>query len=320
MAAAEAKPPKKHLENHFPAQDDGYGTSRLLSTPPSSSNSECNTSPDRRARGFYSPTESAHVPTSNTTVDIDLEPDVQPSFEHHKDFTMRWEKPLQAEVDDLSIGAADKTTVSVEEHQNIEELEYQVYEKYDATESVSNNKSVNTNKKTDCMDEFQYIEDHFTDLHNFDSLKQGENVSFDLESHWTGTEKTKPWWRSASKDELASLVARKSLESLENCDLPQPRTKHHRKDQSAYHECFDQDCFLTSSFTEMQFSSLDRYSRGMHRSVAMGERQSIVGSVGHSLHRQDHFRYCLSNNSAVFFFFFHLFYVHLRSFFDQAVF
>lgn len=298
MAGAEAKPSRKHSENHFPAQDDGYRTSNLLSTPLFSSNLECDAASDHRAHRFYSPTKAAHLPTSNQTVDTELESDEQPNFQHHEDkyFAVGWAKALHVEVDDASILIPNKTTVSGEEHQNREELDYRDCKNYISTEVVSNHKSASTIKKTDCMDELHFIEDHFTDLPNFEGQisKQGEKVSFDLESHWSGTEKTKPWWQSASKDELASLVARKSFESLENCDLPQPRTKHQRKDQSTCLECFDQDCFLTSSFTEMQFSSLGGYNRGMHPSVGTSEGQSIVGSVDQSLPHQDHSRYCMS--------------------------
>ncbi|XP_038875629.1 uncharacterized protein LOC120068032 isoform X2 [Benincasa hispida] len=295
MAAAEAKPPRKHSENNFPAKDDDYRDSKLLSTPSFSSNSERSAASDHRAHGFNYPTKAAHIPKSYQTVDCELKSDKPPDFQHHKGFAVGWAKTVQAGLDNSSVRIASKTTVSSEEHQNIEELEHRVCKGYP---TESNNESVNMTKKTDCMDEFHYIEDHFTDLHNFDSpiSKQGEKVSFDLESHWTRIEKTKPWWRSASKDELASLVARKSLENLENCDLPQPRTKHQSKDESTCPECFGQDCFLTSPFTEMQFSSLDGYNRGMHPSGGMDERQFVVGSVGHLLRHQDHFSVSRTGN------------------------
>lgn len=299
MATAEANP-RKHLENHFTARDDGYRDSKLFSTPLFSLNSERNAASDRRPHGYNSPSKPAHIPTSYHTVDSELKSYKQPDFQHQEGFAVGWAKTLQAGVDNSSVRIASKATVSDEGHQNIEELEHQVCKSYVTTEAVSNNESVNMTKKTDCIDEFHYIEDHFTDLHNLDNQisGRGEKVSLDLESHWIGIEKTKPWWRSASKDELASLVARKSLENVENCDLPQPRTKHQSKNESTCFECFDQDCFLNSPFTEMQFSSLDGSNRDIRPSGGMGERQFIVGTIGHSLRHQDHFRYCSSTNSA----------------------
>ncbi|KAL0542492.1 hypothetical protein IC582_022606 [Cucumis melo] len=297
MATAEANP-RKHLENHFTARDDGYRDSKLFSTPLFSLNSERNAASDRRPHGYNSPSKPAHIPTSYHSVDSELKSYKQPDFQHQEGFAVGWAKTLQAGVDNSSVRIASKATVSDEGHQNIEELEHQVCKSYVTTEAVSNNESVNMTKKTDCIDEFHYIEDHFTDLHNLDNQisGRGEKVSLDLESHWIGIEKTKPWWRSASKDELASLVARKSLENVENCDLPQPRTKHQSKNESTCFECFDQDCFLNSPFTEMQFSSLDGSNRDIRPSGGMGERQFIVGTIGHSLRHQDHFSISRTDN------------------------
>ncbi|KAK7400176.1 hypothetical protein VNO78_11376 [Psophocarpus tetragonolobus] len=48
------------------------------------------------------------------------------------------------------------------------------------------------------------------------------NISVEQLCHVSPTwaEKIGPWWRPARKEELASLVARKSLEYIENFDLP----------------------------------------------------------------------------------------------------
>lgn len=78
--------------------------------------------------------------------------------------------------------------------------------------------------------------------------KKSENL-FDMESSWMGGGKTEPWWRTADKDELASLVAQKSLDHVENCDLPPPQAMHVKKGPFASLEIFGQD--------EM-FSSVDR--------------------------------------------------------------
>ncbi|XP_026426099.1 uncharacterized protein LOC113322256 isoform X2 [Papaver somniferum] len=42
-------------------------------------------------------------------------------------------------------------------------------------------------------------------------------------------QKTEPWWRITDKDELAFLVAQKSLEHIENCDLPPVQNNNARK-------------------------------------------------------------------------------------------
>lgn len=65
---------------------------------------------------------------------------------------------------------------------------------------------------------------------------QTKKLSTDMDSPWMGSEKAGPWWRSMNKDELASLVAQKSLECIENCDLPEPQQKHSREQPS---DCLD---------------------------------------------------------------------------------
>ncbi|KAL0896298.1 hypothetical protein Bca101_080259 [Brassica carinata] len=50
-------------------------------------------------------------------------------------------------------------------------------------------------------------------------------LAFDPTSPWNplSSEKAGPWWRTTDKDELASLVAQRSLDFVENCDLPTPQ-------------------------------------------------------------------------------------------------
>uniref|UniRef100_A0A1J3DB36 Uncharacterized protein n=1 Tax=Noccaea caerulescens TaxID=107243 RepID=A0A1J3DB36_NOCCA len=55
----------------------------------------------------------------------------------------------------------------------------------------------------------------------YDEKKLSE-VAFDP---WNplSSEKAGPWWRTTDKDELASLVAQRSLDYVDNCDLPTPQ-------------------------------------------------------------------------------------------------
>ncbi|CAK8570178.1 unnamed protein product [Lathyrus sativus] len=52
--------------------------------------------------------------------------------------------------------------------------------------------------------------------------KQCKSTSSDLEPHWLRGEKTRPWWDTTGKDDLGYLVAKKSREYIENCNLPEP--------------------------------------------------------------------------------------------------
>lgn len=57
---------------------------------------------------------------------------------------------------------------------------------------------------------------------------------FSLESefpHWMESEKSHelPWWRMTDKDDLASFVAQRSHDFMENCDLPQPQNRNFKR-------------------------------------------------------------------------------------------
>ncbi|OWM68636.1 uncharacterized protein LOC116187187 [Punica granatum] len=78
-------------------------------------------------------------------------------------------------------------------------------------------------KTSDIMSSYEFVE-----LDNFGSSvsKQHNDLGFDAYSPWIGNGKSEPWWRMSDREELASLVARKSLDHVENCDLPPPQKVH----------------------------------------------------------------------------------------------
>ncbi|KAL2336220.1 hypothetical protein Fmac_010666 [Flemingia macrophylla] len=53
--------------------------------------------------------------------------------------------------------------------------------------------------------------------------KQTNDLSFDSDYSWIGVEKLQPWWRTTDRDELGCFLWRKSLNHIENCDLPPPQ-------------------------------------------------------------------------------------------------
>ncbi|KAI3994032.1 hypothetical protein MKX01_028382 [Papaver californicum] len=58
--------------------------------------------------------------------------------------------------------------------------------------------------------------------------------------------KTEPWWRMADKDELAFFVAQKSLEHIENCDLP-PVQNRNARNYSLSPDSFNKDGLFSST-------------------------------------------------------------------------
>ncbi|KAI9093980.1 hypothetical protein K1719_019176 [Acacia pycnantha] len=49
---------------------------------------------------------------------------------------------------------------------------------------------------------------------------------FNMDSTWTEGDKAEPWWQTTDRDELASFVSMRSLNNIENCDLPPPQRRY----------------------------------------------------------------------------------------------
>ncbi|KAK7285767.1 hypothetical protein RJT34_20548 [Clitoria ternatea] len=58
------------------------------------------------------------------------------------------------------------------------------------------------------------------------SSKKTDDFSLESDYSWIESDKTEPWWRTTDRDELAFFVSQKSLNHIENCDLPPPQKKH----------------------------------------------------------------------------------------------
>ncbi|XP_015937920.1 uncharacterized protein LOC107463608 isoform X1 [Arachis duranensis] len=49
------------------------------------------------------------------------------------------------------------------------------------------------------------------------------SMSLESDFSWIEVGKSWPWWRTSDRDELASFVSQKSVNHIENCDLPPPQ-------------------------------------------------------------------------------------------------
>jgi len=80
--------------------------------------------------------------------------------------------------------------------------------------------------------------------------KHTNDFSMDSEYSWIGVEKAQPWWQSRDRDELACFVSHKSLNHIENCDLPPPQKYLRRPSTIKGNLYFDCDkCSRYSLFT-----------------------------------------------------------------------
>ncbi|CAL0302182.1 unnamed protein product [Lupinus luteus] len=64
------------------------------------------------------------------------------------------------------------------------------------------------------------------DSGGFSESKELNDFSLEPDYSWIEGNMAEPWWRTTDKEELASFVSQKSLNHIENCDLPPPQMKH----------------------------------------------------------------------------------------------
>lgn len=81
-----------------------------------------------------------------------------------------------------------------------------------------------------------------------------------MDPEWLGVDKPQPWWRTADEGELASLVMKKSLDHIENCDLPAPRQVYIRTHPGAHIGSFDNGNALAHEEWCLLYGSEDSFS------------------------------------------------------------
>ncbi|XP_061961843.1 uncharacterized protein LOC133682503 [Populus nigra] len=243
MAAAEARAVWQRTANRCFVQEDAKRAPKLACCQSSSSSSKqldggptsAADMPDQSSGGFMPlrryPSYSSLPPDTRWWLQL------QPSYGYKKCFTLEQLNALEAELESLRADIVDSPSKSK-------------FCQQDDTDSVFVDGSKNSESSLDscCMIPADYVmKDHdvkkeelkvlydkdFQEFKNSKSTEmeptgwpksQKDNAyGFDPESAWIGGEKNMPWWRVTDKDDLASLVAQKSLDYITNCDLPPPQ-------------------------------------------------------------------------------------------------
>ncbi|KAL8208095.1 hypothetical protein R6Q57_007507 [Mikania cordata] len=199
MAAAEARAAWQRAANRCIVHEDAKRAPKLACVHPSSSSSakQADTRPPTNEITDFAP------PTFNPLYS-NLSPDsrwwlqLQPNYVHQVNFTNEKFSNLEAENCHQFVDIMDsKSTV-----------------------------------KVDCLGEESY---EFVEM---DSVyKEVDEFSLDSEfPHWMESEKNHElsWWRMTDKDDLASFVAQRSHDFMENCDLPLPQNTSFMKDAYAH--------------------------------------------------------------------------------------
>ncbi|XP_077251328.1 uncharacterized protein LOC143890502 isoform X2 [Tasmannia lanceolata] len=272
MAAAEARAAWHRTVNRCVVQEDAKRAPKLPYSPSSSSwkvqseasNGDSADRPGHPAASFmplnWNPANSSLPPDTKWWLQL------QSNFTHQKDFTCDQLNALETELEGMREGDVVSTAKLGEplptKENSCSSLDSQwrvsaTCVKHDAEARMQELKAVNSNMQQPLkpkaeMAEFWYQEEGLMDWEPVDRLisNQPEKGCFDLETPWMGGDKMEPWWRIADKDELASLVAQKSLEHIENCDLPRPQSMHVRRGPFSCLESLPYDDIFSSSLDQ----------------------------------------------------------------------
>lgn len=107
---------------------------------------------------------------------------------------------------------------------------------------------------------FLHEDKEFMEFKTFDPLfpKKPRKAQYEMDAPWEEDRKSQPWWQVADEDGLASLVAERAMQHIENNDLPKPTQilrVHGEKLNS--HENKDVSGNLSSSGKESQSELFD---------------------------------------------------------------
>ncbi|XP_068659063.1 uncharacterized protein [Aristolochia californica] len=293
MAAAEARAAWQRTANRCFVQEDAKRAPKLAYCSSSSSRAECNgdapCGPDHPISNFMSLNwNTAH---SNLPPDTKWWLQLQPNFTYQKDVENEQINVSDAELKSMRDGPEVPTTkYSVDSRVRLSKGDPEAW----MTEAgVQPLKAMNCKPQQPLNDktgigELHYLDEDLMDWEPIDLLlsNRPEKDFSDVETAWTGGDKMEPWWRTADKDELASLVAQKSLEHVENCDLPRPQKMNVSWGPLSGLESFRCDEIFCSSLDQKMWSefcnSVD-YSELKTASKSMDQKHLSYHEVASSL-------------------------------------
>ncbi|KAK8943326.1 hypothetical protein KSP40_PGU010139 [Platanthera guangdongensis] len=267
MAAAEARAAWQRAPNRCFVQEDAKRAPKLACCSSSSSTqqNELNIGDATNVQGqrVSSFPLNLNFMNSNLSSDTKWWLQTQPNFSFHKNLIFEQLEGLSTEhveaevtnqsfftdeaIHGASIGSKNKkvcpeSTYTVSETQKEYDSEARIQEIKDVTCSIQQQVLEHKVESGAC-----YFQQNLSDAKPIDCLSsiKIEMANLDMEGPWERSSKCEPWWRVSDKEELASFVAQKSLENIENCDLP--RAAHICRNPFTCIESWENTIF-TSSF------------------------------------------------------------------------
>ena len=288
MAAAEARAVWQRAANRCFVQEDAKRAPKLACCQSSSASKQVEAGPAAAADGPDHPAVG-FMPHCRNPSYPNLPPDrrwwlhMQPNYGCQKGFTYEQLNALENEEGTKKAGIVNSTSRISEARKRKGETNTECFVGLDngAKKKASKvgNRDVKASDSKD-IEELIEIEESIdswemmqVDPIDCPDTKQANEKCFDPEYSWIGSEKSEPWWRMTDRDELVSLVARKSLDRVVNCDLPPPQKMSHRRPPYAHVGCFDSK--------EISASSLDwRTQTGTLSSNGTVPSQGFANSGG----------------------------------------
>ncbi|XP_023639739.1 uncharacterized protein LOC17890532 isoform X1 [Capsella rubella] len=209
MAAAEARAVWQRTVNRCFVQEDAKRAPKFTYCQSSSSSSTASTKQVQdsgSSRASLEPLNQSSLagfmPLHRNPNFHDLLPHNTGLWSPHHPFQMN-KKPLESEVNNQGV-PEKKPELGAGEKQG---------------------KSFNSESFQEFIELMETRESYGSTGYDESTVKKLNEPTFDPSSPWNplASEKAGPWWRTTDKDELASLVAQRSLDYVENCDLPTPQ-------------------------------------------------------------------------------------------------
>lgn len=231
MAGAEARAVWQRTANRCFVQEDAKRAPKLAYCQSSSSTTkQVDAGPATATEGLDHP-GAAFMPISRNRSYSNLPADtrwwlqMQPNHGYQKDLTPEQLNALEADMETLRAGFVKPTSKNSEIDQHKGEF--------------TDGDCVKTGYEVQKKDVETAYGENMQELQYKDMRERYEKMGMDTISYepdpWMGGARTEPWWRTTDRDELASLVAQKSLDHIENCDLPPPQKLYHKRHPYAAH-------------------------------------------------------------------------------------
>ncbi|XP_065860159.1 uncharacterized protein [Euphorbia lathyris] len=269
MAVAEARAVWQRTANRCFVQEDAKRAPKLACCQSSSSSSKqvdggpVNGAdmPDDPAVGFMP--RHRNPSYSNLPPDTRWWLQLQPSYGYQKGLTKEQLNVLEAEMENLRAEIINSPSIVGGAHNDGIGCTLLAGDK-NVRSPVTADHRINT----DCMKEDTGVIKQQAEV-LYDDTRENLKL-MDMEAieclPWLASEKNVPWWRTTDRDDLASLVAQKSLDYVENCDLPPPQKMHVKRYSGGHPGSFDYDDVF-SSIVQHGGSSPERAHRSRMASV-----------------------------------------------------